>query len=182
MMAPRFAASQCLRGVSLAASIFFLANDVTAAAPTFGPTGPPLSYPLEQVGLSMTRRPGNASLPVEKIELKGSGTGTIALGTSMRKFAFQSRELLPLLNALYGIRFFDLPSDATTRYSVFIKADGSLGTSFVRMFDASSTELCFSLSAPAAPYLKCVAFSDDGLVELRKVGSDVSAFAKRVAN
>ena len=60
---------------------------------------------------------------------------------------------LEVINALYRMRFFDLPAHLAPVRSVFPKDDGSVGTQATRPDDATTTTVCFTLPR----YEKCVA-------------------------
>jgi hypothetical protein len=85
------------------------------------------------------------------------------------RFDYAPSDLLKLLNAFYQFRFFDLPERYTIRYSVFLKDDGTVRTSALRLADAASTEVCIDIGE----YRKCVAFGRDGPLELESIAKRV---------
>ena len=136
-----------------------------AAERTLGPAGPPLVYPIHEVSLHLTRQPGNPAFPVRRISLSGKGTATFERGNELLQVSYSNGELVTLLNELYGIRFFELPSQYTTRYSVFLKDDGTVATSALRMMDAASTRVCFAVTG----YEKCVTYGRDRPNDLENI-------------
>ncbi|HKX53415.1 MAG TPA: hypothetical protein VJM47_06395 [Nitrosospira sp.] len=145
--------------------LFFAASASMAAERTLGPDGPPLAYPLQEVNLHLTRQPGNAAFPVWRVSLLGKGTAIFERGDELLQVAYPIAELIDLLNELYRIRFFDLPSQYTRRYSIFLKGDGTVATSALRMMDAASTRICFAVTG----YEKCVTFGRDGPHDLENI-------------
>jgi len=130
-----------------------------------GPDGPPLAYPVQEVNLHLIRQPGNAAFPIRRISLSGKGTAAFERGDELLQIAYPATELVALLNELYRIRFFELPSQYTARYSVFLKDDGMIATSALRMMDAGSTRICFAV----AGYEKCVTYGRDGPNDLENI-------------
>lgn len=136
-----------------------------AAERTLGPEGPPLAYPVQQINLHLTRQPGNPAFPVQRVSLSGKGTATFERGDELLQVAYSTGELVTLLNELYRIRFFELPSQYTTRHSVFLKDDGTVATSVVRMMDAGGTRICFTVTG----YEKCVTYGRNGPNDLENI-------------
>ncbi|MBN9132278.1 MAG: hypothetical protein J0H48_02785 [Nitrosospira multiformis] len=134
-----------------------------------GPDGPPLAYPIQEVNLHLTRQPGNAAFSVRRVSLSGRGSATFERGDELLQIAYPTTELVALLNELYRIRFFELPSQYTARYSVFLKDDGMIATSVLRMMDAGSTRICFA----ATGYEKCVTYGRDGPSDLENIVNGV---------
>ncbi|SEN21683.1 hypothetical protein SAMN05216404_103118 [Nitrosospira multiformis] len=136
-----------------------------AAERTLGPDGPPLAYPIQEVNLHLIRQAGNAAFPVQRISLSGKGSATFERGNELLQVAYPTAELIDLLNELYKIRFFELPSQYTTRYSVFLKEDGMIATSALRMMDTGSTRICFAVTG----YEKCITYGRDGPHDLENI-------------
>ena len=129
------------------------------------PGGPPLAYRIDEVDLNLTRHRGNPALPIQRVRLSGAGNATLEHSGELVQISYSTRDLIALLNELYKIRFFELPSKYTTRYSVVLKEDGTVATSALRMTDAGSTSVCFAVSE----YEKCVTYGRDGPRELENI-------------
>lgn len=129
------------------------------------PGGPPLAYHIDEVVLNLTRHPGNSAFPIRRVRLSGAGNATLERGGELVQISYPTRDLIALLNELYKIRFFELPSKYTTRYSVVLKEDGSVATSALRMTDAGSTSACFAVTE----YEKCITYGLDGPRELESI-------------
>jgi hypothetical protein len=145
--------------------LFFAASASMAAERTLGPDGPPLAYLIQEVNLHLIRQPGNPAFPVYRVSLSGKGTITFERGDELLQVAYPTAELIDLLNELYRIRFFELPSQYIPRYSVFLKDDSTVATSAVRMLDVASTRICFSVTG----YEKCVTYGRDGPHDLENI-------------
>lgn len=134
-----------------------------------GAGGPPLAYRLDEVSVRLTRHSGNPAFPFRRVILSGAGNATFERDGESMQFSYGNKELLALLNALYKIRFFDLPSQYNTRYSVFLKDDGTVGTEALRMTDSASTSICFAVRG----YEKCVTYGRDGPLELENIAKQI---------
>ena len=89
---------------------------------------PPLTYRIDDVRIRLTRHPGNAAFPVQRVSLSGSGSATLERDGKIMPFTYQVKKLLALMNEFYRIRFFEMPDDYTNRYSVFLKDGGTVET------------------------------------------------------
>ena len=126
----------------------------------------PGTYRLDEVGVRITQSPGRAASTKNQIlKLAGSGGGTLERNSQTATFRYESKALLALLNELYRIRFFELPADYSVSRSVVLKDDGTIGTQFLKMTDAPSTSVCFSLPV----YEKCITYGSNGPQELEAI-------------
>ncbi len=128
-----------------------------AGEATLGPKGPPLSYPVAGASVSVRHSPGPAlGAQTRELVLTGAGSAKLTRGDAAVSFDYAAAELVGVLNRFYALNFFDLPADLARRYSVFLKDDGSVGTSHLRLLDRASTEVCVRM----ASYEKCVRYTD----------------------
>ena len=144
-----------------------------------GISAPPLVYRLDEVSISLTRQPGSSTAPIQRINLSGTGSATLERGGQRMPFRYTPKDTLTLLNAFYKIRFFDLPTNYITRYSVFLKDDDTVGTSALRMPDTSSTSICITITAT---YEKCVSYSAEVPYELENITTRIFSEANRLVN
>lgn len=93
-------------------------------------------------------------LPAQALTIAGSGSAKFERDGQLRPFSLATEDLLGAVNALYRIRFFDLPANLGASRSVFLKDDGSLGTQVLSMHDATTSTVCFSV----AGFEKCVVY------------------------
>lgn len=178
LLGRRFANS-AKRGTLLAGLLLGMCLTGACAMPaqkSLGVGGPPLTYRIEDVNVKLTRQPGSAAFPIRRVHLSGTGSATLERDGQTLSFRYASRDLLNLMNAFYKIRFFDLPTNTTARHSVFLKEDGSVVTSSLRMLDAASTRVCFSV----ATYEKCVTYASEPPRELDELVQRVFAEADRL--
>ena len=147
-----------------------------ATGRTLGPDGPPLNYHIDNVSIHLTRQPRRAGF-IQSVSLFGNGSATVEHSDKLVRFSYPAGDLLNLLNEFYKIRFFDLPAKYTTRYSVFLKDDGTVGMSALRMSDATSTRLCIDIGE----YEKCVTFGRDGPLELESIAKRVFIDMERIS-
>lgn len=132
-----------------------------AAESSVGHRGPPKSYRLDEVSVRIQTQ-GSRGVPVRRITLNGTGTGTLERDQQKSSFAYSSKDLLVGVNALYAMRFFTMPDDYFVTFSVFLKDDGSIGTQAMNLSDTGSTQVCFV----AGSFEKCVAYGAHGPQEL----------------
>ncbi len=144
---------------------------------SLGAGGPPLTYRFDEVSIQMMRQSGNATVPNRHATLSGTGSASLERDGRTLPFRYAPEALLKLLNELYKIHFFDLPTNATARHSVSLKADGTVVTSVLRMSDRSSTRVCFALPS----YEKCVTYSGDSPRELADIAQRVFSEADGLA-
>ena len=130
---------------------------------------PPLTYRIDDVRIRLTRHPGNAAFPVQRVSLSGSGSATLERDGKIMPFTYQVKKLLALMNEFYRIRFFEMPDDYTNRYSVFLKDGGTVETAALHLLDAGGTWICFTV----ASYEKCVSHGDDGPSELEDIARQI---------
>lgn len=149
-----------------------------AAKPSLETGKPPHTYRLDEVSLRLTRQPGNGAFPVRRVNLSGAGAATLERDGRKLPFHYAPKDLLALLNELYKIRFFDLPTNYRTRYSLFLKEDGSVGTSALRLSDESSTSVCIAVAA----YEKCVTYGSEAPYELEHLAKRIFSEADRLVN
>ena len=148
----------------------------SAVTGSLGPGGPPLTYPVDDVHIRLTRHPGNTAFPVQRVSLSGSGKAILERDGKIMPFTYPVKKLLALMNEFYRIRFFHMPDDYTNRYSVFLKDGGMVQTGALHTLDTGGMRICFT----AASYEKCVNYGDEGPSELKDIarrifsGADVS--------
>ena len=144
------------RAVVVLASV--AAGSAMAGEATLGPKGPPLQYPVDSASVSVRQSPGPVvGAQARQLVLTGAGRASLTRGDVAVSFDYAAADLVGVLNRLYALSFFDLPADLVRRYSVFLKDDGSVGTSQLRLLDRASTEVCVRM----ASYEKCVRYADD---------------------
>lgn len=161
----------------LSALLCLIGGIAMAAEHSFVAGGPPLNYRLDELSVRFLRQPGHG-LPGWRVSLAGSGAALLENDRQKRHFFYPVKDFLALVNELYRIRFFELPTTYTTKYSVFIKNDGLLGTQGLRMSDASSTRVCFTVAA----YEKCISYGADGPRELEDLVQHVAADVERLVS
>lgn len=161
----------------LSALLCLIGGSAMAAERSFVAGGPPLDYRLDELSVRFLRQPGHG-LPGWRVSLAGTGVALLESDGQKRHFSYPVKGLLALVNELYRIRFFELPTTYATKYSVFIKDDGLLGTQGLRMSDASSTRVCFAVAA----YEKCVSYGADGPRELEALVQHVVADTERLVS
>lgn len=137
----------------------------SAAARTLDPHGPPSSYHIDNVRIRLALHPGRGGKSIQSLILSGNGDATVKRDGKLVQFPYPRDDFLNLLNEFYRIRFFDLPETYITRYSIFLKDDGTVAMSALRLPDMPSTQVCVVIDE----YEKCVMFGRDGPLELKSI-------------
>lgn len=122
---------------------------------------PPSTYRFDEVRVCITQHAGSPAFSNRRISLSAEG-GIILRDGAIVQLPFTKQDLLNIVNGFYKIRFFELPSDYTARYSVVQKDNDILSTMIWRMEDEPSTSVCIFIKE----YKKCVTYSQKGPLEL----------------
>lgn len=138
---------------------------------------PPPHYRLDEVRITLQHQPGRGPFPLQRLTLPGNGNATLERAGTRHSFQYGSGAMMRLLNELYRMRFFDLPEDCTARPSVFLKDDGTVATSTLKLADAPSTKVCFATGG----YRKCVTYAQGNLAELDQIVQRVFTDSERLA-
>lgn len=149
-----------------------------SANPSLETEKPPQSYRLEDVSVKVTLHPGRGAFPARSVNLFGTGTGTLEQNGQKQTFQYATKDMMALLSEFYKIRFFELPANYSVRHSVFLKDDGTIGTTMLRMLDESSTSVCIAIAA----YEKCVRYSVQGPAELEHIVTRIFSEASKRVN
>lgn len=138
---------------------------------------PPLEYRLGEASVRLTREPGHG-FQVQRVNLSGTGDATLERDGRTLSFRYPDKAFLALLNELYKLNFFSLPTTGyLTRFSIFPKDNGLVGTQALRMVDATTTTLCFAVT----DYEKCVSYRDECPLEeiAKRIFSEADQLVKQ---
>lgn len=170
---------RAVRAFTLVAALLvsgMTSGQTTVSADTPAAGGwPPLSYRLDEAAVRVQRQHGHGQ-PGLLLVLRAAG-GTLAVGAREDAFRSDDKALLAAINALYRVRFFDLPSTLSARRSVFLRDDGRVGMQMLSLSDASTTTVCFTLPS----FEKCVAWQSDPPQELDALAQRLLADALQAA-
>lgn len=125
---------------------------------------PPRTYRLDEAELQIDRMPAHG-LPKQRLLLVSQRESRLETGGKAVPFQLPPQELLAAINALHGIRFFQMPASFGPRTRVALGEDGTVITQVLAMADTLSTTVCFTVPG----YRKCVTYRADpppGLEEL----------------
>jgi hypothetical protein len=157
--------SSLLGCVLIAISCLSGTESAMAAERTPDPSGPPSTYHIDSVSIRLALHPGRGGKSVQSLSLSGNGEATVKRDGKLLQFPYPRDDFLNLLNEFYRIRFFDLPKTYAIRYSMFLKEDGMVAMSALKMPDVPSTQVCIVIEE----YEKCVMFGRDGPSELKSI-------------
>ena len=158
-----------LRAQFLATLLMLVAGELTgpglaAAGPPSAAVWPPMTYPLDEARVSVQRVAAHGLSP-QRVVVAGSGDGRLERQGQSATFGVDRDSAVKIINALYGMRFFDLPAYLLPQRSVFRKDDGSVGTQAMKQHDATVTTVCFTLPG----YEKCVVYEANPPRELEEL-------------
>ncbi len=136
---------------------------------------PPLNYRFDEAAVRVQTQHGHGQ-PGSLLVLRTAGS-TLAVGAREDAFPSDGKALLAVINTLYRIRFFDLPSNLPARRSVFLRDDGRVGMQMSNLSDTSTTTVCFTLPG----FEKCVAWQTDPPQELDALAQRLLADARQAA-
>ncbi|MEO8991536.1 MAG: hypothetical protein ABI284_01645 [Nitrosospira sp.] len=125
----------------------------------------PSTYRFDEISIRITRQLGSPAFSIREIRLSAEGGAILGRGGGTVRFSFTKQDLLNLVNELYQLRFFELPSDYTAEYSIVQNEDGILSTMISSMEDEPSTSVCIFIKE----YKKCVTYSRKGPFELENL-------------
>lgn len=137
---------------------------VGAQAPRATSPGMPRTFELAALSIHLSQQPGNAAYAPRIVHLSGNGGILIGNG-KQRPFPYSASDLVGLLNALYEIRFFDLPTLYSTQDVAQLHADGTV--SLINKFtsSASANSVCVAVAA----FEKCVRYGPRAPLELERI-------------
>lgn len=136
-----------------------------AAGPDIKRQGPPSSYRLNDISVRLTLHPGSPAFSTRWINLSAEGAVLLERDGTTARFSYANQDLLNLVNELYKMHFFELPSEYTAEYSIVQKEDGHLATMISSMDDEPSTSVCVLIKE----YKKCITYSRKGPLELENL-------------
>lgn len=123
---------------------------------------PPSSYHINDTNIRVTLHPGSPAFSIKWINLSAKGGALLERDGATMQLSFAHPELLKLVNELYKMRFFELPSDYIAEYSIVQKDDGTLVTMISSTDDEPSTSVCIQIKE----YKKCIIYGRKGPREL----------------
>lgn len=140
--------------------------------------GPPLSYLIKDVNITLSRHlTSGKGKKTEIVNIVADGKSTVSMNGNESVLTYSRNDVLEIINSLYAIKFFDLPSRYSMTYSVFMNADGLIDTSANLMQDQASTNVCFSIST----YKKCVAYGVNKPEKLDKIVTRILTTAETLS-
>lgn len=137
-------------------------------------TGP--VFDARQLDIHLSRLAGNVAQQPWQVQLSGAGQSSYSRNGKTWSLPYAAKDAVALLNALYAIRFFDLPQDYSSQDVAQLRADGSVVV--LQRFTSNSNlnRLCVRIAAVE----KCVAFGQQAPAELVRIFEHQYAEAERL--
>jgi len=165
-----------LAGALVGTLLVTLATACSAAPP--GPDASlPASFRIEDLRISLSRQNGNAAYAPRVVTLNGVAAASLMRDGKSVPFPFPAADRLALLNELFKIRFFDLPSQYSTRAVAQLMGNGSVGLQELHLSNANVNSVCVAV----AGFEKCVRYGTEAPMELDLLAKRVMAEAERLA-
>lgn len=136
----------------------------------------PQHFRVNELRISLTRQQGNAVYSPWQIHLSSKDGGSLAHDGKQWSFPYAAKDAVALLNALYDIHFFDLPTQYATHPVARLKADGTVSLAQMRTSSASN-----SVCVAVASFEKCVRYGNQAPPELDRIVQRIFADAQRLA-
>lgn len=152
------------------------ASDQAPLTKTLGPTGPPLSYRIQDVTIRLVRQAGFGPGGGYSIQVHGDGTGHYWYSQPPSPpeewdLSISRPAIVDLLNAFYKARFFELDTSYADQYGVTVSQEGVVTTTVTDAADAGATILTIRVGS----YEKSVSWSLWAPAELATLGLKVTA-------
>ena len=135
----------------------------------------PQKFSVDELRISLTRQQGNAAYAPWQIHLSGADGGSLAHDGKQWPFPYAAKETVMLLNALYDMHFFDLPTQYAMHPVAHLKADGTVILAQMRTSSAGN-----SVCVAVASIEKCVHYGNQAPPELDRIVQRVFADAQRL--
>lgn len=132
-------------------------------------SSPPKEYHLSDCSIQAIRYSGGPSRSVTRVTLYGTGNATIDTDNTASTIHFSPTEFVQILNELYRIKFFEIPSDYINQHSVSLSNGGTIRTRSIRLMDTDRIEIRCNIGE----YKKSVLFSNHTPTDLVKVATRI---------
>ena len=145
-----------------------------AAEPLARADAMPQTFRIDALRIRLSRQVGNARW---QVQLSGVDGGSLTQGGKPRQFPYTAHDLVALLNALYEVHFFEMPSHYAAHAAVELRADGTVNMVGVDSTNATGNGVCVSV----ASFEKCVRWGNRAPVELDRIAERALVEAQRLA-
>lgn len=134
----------------------------------------PQTFRIDALSIRLSRQINNAPW---QVQLSGLDGGSLTQGGQQRPFPYPAKELVALLNALYEVHFFDMPSRYAAHAAAQLGADGTVSMAGVDSSNATGNGVCVRVVS----FEKCVRWGNRAPVELDRIAQRAFAEAQRLA-
>lgn len=145
-----------------------------AAEPLTKADAMPQTFRIDALSIHLSRQVSNAPW---QVHLSGAEGGSLTQGGKPRPFPYPAKDLVALLNALYEVHFFDMPSRYASHAAAQLSADGTVSMAGVDSTNATGNAVCVSV----ASFEKCVRWGNRAPVELDRIAQRAFGEARRLA-
>ena len=145
-----------------------------AAEPLAKADAMPQTFRIDALSIRLSRQVSNAPW---QVQLSGVDGGSLTQGGKQRPFPYPAKDLVALLNALYEVHFFDMPSRYAAHAAAQLMADGTVSMAGVDSSNATGNGVCVSV----ASFEKCVRWGNRAPVELDRIAQRAFGEAQRLA-
>ncbi len=135
------------------------------------------NFDVRQLDIRLSRLAGNGAQQPWQVQVSGAGQSSYSRNGKTWPLPYAGKDAVALLNALYAIRFFDLPQDFSSQDVAQLRADGSVVVLQKFTSNSNLNRVCVSIAASE----KCVAFGKQAPLELERLLEHQYAEAERLA-
>jgi hypothetical protein len=169
---------RALLGGLLAGLIGATATRAMAEEGKVGPNVMPYNFRVDELSIRLSRQTANTAYSPWEIHLSGTDGGSLTYDGKLRSFPYSANKIVALLNALYEIHFFDLPSEYASQPRARLNDDGGVSLDKILWTDEGSNRLCVKV----ASYEKCVRYGGNEMPpELDRIFQGIFADAPHLA-
>ena len=134
------------------------------------------TFDVRQLDIRLSRQASNAAQQPWQVQVSGAGQSSYNVNGKTWPLPYAAKDAVALLNALYAIRFFDLPQDYSTQDVAQLRADGSIVVLQKFTSNSNLNSVCVSIAAVE----KCVRFGALAPIELERIFKHQIADAERL--
>ncbi|MGS0756080.1 hypothetical protein ACVBEH_16370 [Roseateles sp. GG27B] len=115
-----------------------------AAEPLSKGTVMPQTFRIDDLSIRLSRQVGNVPW---QLQLSGVDGGSLVQAGKQRPFPYSAKDLVELLNALYEVHFFEMPSRYAPHTAAQLMADGMVSMVGVDSTNSTGTGVCVGVAS-----------------------------------
>ncbi len=138
----------------------------------------PQAFAVGELSIRLSRQAGNAAYQPWEVQLSGADGATLTHDGKQWPLPYEPKDVVALLNALFEIHFFDLPTRYSTQEVAQLLDDGSVRLIGKSTSSAGGNSVCVRIAA----FERCVRYGLRAPLELDRLFQRTFVDAHRAAN